>query len=97
MTCITTNVKHSVRTIGSEHQGQNSVSDPDQNFEFTLYFLSGMQETVVLRLKRLVSRFQLLHRRRFLVSFLTFANFISFVCSRQKYDIIMVIGQLFAA
>ena len=28
MTSITTNV-HRVRTTGSEHQGQNSISDPD--------------------------------------------------------------------
>ena len=40
----TTNVKHSFRTTGLEHQGQNSISDPDQNFGFTCIFSSGMQE-----------------------------------------------------
>ena len=38
-------VKHRVRTTGSEHQGQNSISDPDQNLGFTCIFSSGMQET----------------------------------------------------
>ena len=37
MTSSTANVKHRVRTTGSEHQGQNSISDPDQN----LYFQDG--------------------------------------------------------
>ena len=44
MTSITTNVKHRVRTTGSEHQGQNSISDPDQNLGFTCIFSSGVQE-----------------------------------------------------
>ena len=35
MTSFTTNVKHRVRTTESEHQGQNSISDPDQNLGFT--------------------------------------------------------------
>ena len=46
MTCITTNVKHRARTTGSEHQGQNSISDPDQNLGFTCIFSSGMQEHI---------------------------------------------------
>ena len=33
---ITTNVKHRFRTTGSEHQGQNSISDSDQNLGFTV-------------------------------------------------------------
>ena len=37
-------VKHRVRTAGLEHQGQNSISDPDKNFGFTCSFSSGMQE-----------------------------------------------------
>ena len=41
---ITTNVKHRVRTKGSEHQGQTGTSDPDQNLGFTCIFSSGMQE-----------------------------------------------------
>ena len=44
MTVITTNVKHRVRTTGLEHQGQTSISDPDQTFGFTCIFSSGMQE-----------------------------------------------------
>ena len=44
MTSITTNVKHSVRTTGSEHKGQNSISDPDQNLGSSCIFSSGMQE-----------------------------------------------------
>ena len=44
MMSITTHVKHRVRTTGSEHQGQNSISDPDQNLGFTCIFSSGMQE-----------------------------------------------------
>ena len=55
---ITTNVKHRVRTTGSEHQGQNSISDPDQycsdpdqNLGFTCIFSSGMQELSVTSLK----------------------------------------------
>ena len=43
VTSIATNVKHTVRTTGSEHQGQ-TISDPDQNLEFTCIFSSGMQE-----------------------------------------------------
>ena len=46
VTSITTNGKHRVRTTGSEHQGQNSISDPDQNLGFNCIFLSGMQEKV---------------------------------------------------
>ena len=38
MTSITTNVKHRVRTTGLEHQGQNSISDPDLNLGFTCIF-----------------------------------------------------------
>ena len=38
MTSITTNVKDRVRTTGSEHQGQTSISDPDQNLRFGLVF-----------------------------------------------------------
>ena len=34
---ITTNVKHRVRTTGSEHQGQNSISDPDKNLGFVFF------------------------------------------------------------
>ena len=41
---VTTNVKHRVRTTGSEHQGQNSISDPDQNLGYSCIFSSGMQE-----------------------------------------------------
>ena len=44
MTSITTNVKHRVRTTGSDHQGWTSISDPDQNLGFTCIFSSGMQE-----------------------------------------------------
>ena len=44
MTSIITNVKHGVRTTGLEHQGQNSISDPDQNLGFTCNFSSVMQE-----------------------------------------------------
>ena len=44
MTSITTDVKHRVRTTGSEHQGQNSIYDPDQNLGFSCVFSSGMQE-----------------------------------------------------
>ena len=44
MTSITTIVKHRVRTTGLEHQGQNSISDPDQNLGLTSIFSSGMQE-----------------------------------------------------
>ena len=36
--------KAQVRTPGSEHQGQTSISDPDQNPELTCFFPSGMQE-----------------------------------------------------
>ena len=43
---ITTNVKLRVRTTGSEHQGQNSIFDPDQNLGFTCIFSSGMQVTL---------------------------------------------------
>ena len=32
-------------STGSEHQGQNSISDPDQNLGFSCIFSSGMQET----------------------------------------------------
>ena len=38
MTSITANVKYRVRTTGLEHQGQNSISDPDQNLGFTCIF-----------------------------------------------------------
>ena len=48
MTFITTNVKHRVRTTGLEHQGQKSISDPDQNLGFTCIFSSGMQEIMFL-------------------------------------------------
>ena len=41
---ITTNVKHRVRTTGSEHQGPNSISHPDQNLGFTCIFSLGVQE-----------------------------------------------------
>ena len=44
MTSITTIVKHRVRTTGSEHQGYNSISNPDQNLGFTGIFSSGVQE-----------------------------------------------------
>ena len=44
MTSITAIVKHRVRTTGLEHQGQNSISDPDQNLGFPCIFSSGMQE-----------------------------------------------------
>ena len=44
MTPITTIVKHRVRITGSEHQGQNSMSDPGQNLGFTCIFSSGAQE-----------------------------------------------------
>ena len=47
MTSITTNVKHRVRTTGSEHQDQNSISDPDQNLGFTCIFLLGLQEIML--------------------------------------------------
>ena len=50
MTSITTNVKHRVRTTGTEHQGQISISDPDQILEFTCIFSSGMQEIYELTL-----------------------------------------------
>ena len=42
---FTTPVKHRVRTTGLEYQGQNSISDPDQNLGFTCIFSSGMQES----------------------------------------------------
>ena len=48
MTSITTNVKYRVRTTGLEHQGQTSISDPDQNLELTCIFSSGMQEGMFL-------------------------------------------------
>ena len=51
MKSITTNAKHRVRTTGSEHQGQTSISDPDQNRGFTCIFSSGMQETSFLKAK----------------------------------------------
>ena len=38
MTSITTIVEHRVRTTGLEQQGQNSISDPDQNLGFTCIF-----------------------------------------------------------
>ena len=47
MTSITPIVKHRVRTTGLEHQGQNSISDPDQNLGLTCIFSSGMQETCI--------------------------------------------------
>ena len=31
-------------STGSEHQGQNSISDPDQNLGFSCIFSSGVQE-----------------------------------------------------
>ena len=48
MTSITTNVKHRVRTTGSELQGWNSISDREQNLGFTCIFSSGVQETCIL-------------------------------------------------
>ena len=45
---VTTIVGHRVRTTGSEHQCQESISDPDQNRGFTCIFSAGMQEYVVL-------------------------------------------------
>ena len=40
MTSITTNIKHRVRTTGSEHQGQTSISDPDQSLGcICIYFI----------------------------------------------------------
>ena len=47
VTSITTNVKHSVRTTGSEHQGQTSISNPDFNLGFACIFSSGMQEEFI--------------------------------------------------
>ena len=44
MTSITTIVTHRVRTTGLEHQGQNSISDPDKNPGLACIFSSGMQE-----------------------------------------------------
>ena len=44
MTSITSNVKDRVRTSESEHQSQNSISDPDQNLGVICIFSSGMQE-----------------------------------------------------
>ena len=44
VTSITTNIKHRVRPTGSEHQGQTSISDPDQNLGFTCIFSSDKQE-----------------------------------------------------
>ena len=38
LTSVSTNVKRMVRTIGSEHQGQNSISYPDQSLGFTCIF-----------------------------------------------------------
>ena len=35
-------------STGSEHQGQNSISDPHQNLGFTCIFSSGMQEFLFL-------------------------------------------------
>ena len=46
MTSITTNIKHRVRTPGSEHQGQTSISDPDPNLGCTCILSSGVQEEV---------------------------------------------------
>ena len=40
---VTTNVKHRVRET-LKHQGQTSISDPDQNLGFTCIFSSGVQE-----------------------------------------------------
>ena len=34
------------RTPGSEHQGQTSISNPDQNLGFTCLFSSGVQEII---------------------------------------------------
>ena len=34
---------------GLEHQGQNTISDPDQNLGFTCTFSSGMQEHIANR------------------------------------------------
>ena len=33
-------------STGSEHQGQNSISNPDQNLGFICIFSSGMQESL---------------------------------------------------
>ena len=38
MTSIATNVKHNIRTRESEHQGKTSISDPDQNLGFLVFF-----------------------------------------------------------
>ena len=48
MTSITTIVERRVRTAGLEHQGQNSISNPDQNLGLTCIFSSGMQEIMLL-------------------------------------------------
>ena len=55
---ITTNVKHRVRTTGSEHQGQNSISDPDQNLGFTCIFSPGMQELSIFMHEIVTSSYQ---------------------------------------
>ena len=47
MASITTIVKERVRKTGIEHQGQNSISDPDQNLGLSCIFSSGMQEFLV--------------------------------------------------
>ena len=44
MTSITTDVEDRVRLIGSEHQGQISYSDLDQNLGLNCIVSSGMQE-----------------------------------------------------
>ena len=56
MTSITTNVKHRIRTTESEYQGQNSISDPDQNLGFTCIFSSGMQELTMWHLCQLMTQ-----------------------------------------
>ena len=54
MTSITTNVKHRVRTTGSEHQGQTNISDPGQNLGFTcIFFSTGMQNSININLRYL--------------------------------------------
>ena len=47
MTSITTNIKHRVKTPGSEHQGQTSISDPDQNLGCICILSSGVQESTI--------------------------------------------------
>ena len=60
MTSITINVKHRVRTVGSEHQGRTSISDPDQNLGFPCIFSSGMQEIYILFANRIKNNLNIL-------------------------------------